>query len=51
MVDLTRAILRCSQTSHRRITAYRPQINSLTKRFNKTIADTLAMCVNIEHKT
>lgn len=49
--DLTQAILRYSQTSHRRTTAYHPQTNGLTERLNKTIADMLAMYVDVEHKT
>ncbi|KAK8779773.1 hypothetical protein V5799_018887 [Amblyomma americanum] len=49
--ELTQAILRYSQTSHRRTTAYHPQTNGLTERLNKTIADMLAMYVDAEHKT
>ena len=49
--ELTQAILRYSHTSHRRTTAYHPQTNGLTERLNKTIADMLAMYVDVEHKT
>ncbi|KAK8777518.1 hypothetical protein V5799_029140 [Amblyomma americanum] len=49
--ELTQAILRYSQTSHRRTTAYHPQTNGLTERLNKTIADMLAMYVDAEHTT
>ncbi|XP_072144216.1 uncharacterized protein conv [Dermacentor andersoni] len=49
--ELTQAILQYSQTSHRRTTAYHPQTNGLTERLNKTLADMLAMYVDVEHKT
>lgn len=44
-------ILAYSQTSHRQAIAYLPPTNDLTKRLNKTIADMLAMYVDVEHKT
>ena len=49
--ELTQAILRYSQTSHHRTAAYHPQTNGLTERLNKTIANMLAMYVDIDHKT
>ncbi|KAM7297632.1 hypothetical protein ISCGN_022783 [Ixodes scapularis] len=51
MAQLTQEILRLSDTSHRRTTAYHPQTNGLTKRLNKTIADMISMYVDVEHKT
>ncbi|GFS52850.1 retrovirus-related Pol polyprotein from transposon 412 [Trichonephila inaurata madagascariensis] len=36
---------------HRMTTAYHPQTNGLTERFNKTLADMLAMYVDVEQKT
>ncbi|GFR34075.1 transposon Ty3-I Gag-Pol polyprotein [Trichonephila clavata] len=36
---------------HRMTTAYHPQMNRLTERFNKTLADMLAMYVDVEQKT
>ncbi|GFV35706.1 retrovirus-related Pol polyprotein from transposon 412 [Trichonephila clavipes] len=35
---------------HRFTTAYHPQTNGLTERFNKTLADMLSMYVNVEQK-
>ncbi|GBN48124.1 Transposon Ty3-I Gag-Pol polyprotein, partial [Araneus ventricosus] len=35
---------------HRMTTAYHPQTNGLTERFNKTLADMLSMYVNIEQR-
>ncbi|GFY48523.1 retrovirus-related Pol polyprotein from transposon 17.6 [Trichonephila inaurata madagascariensis] len=35
---------------HRFTTAYHPQTNGLTERFNKTLADMLSMYVDAEHK-
>ncbi|KAK8787335.1 hypothetical protein V5799_022885 [Amblyomma americanum] len=49
--EVTKAILRYSQTSHRRTTAYHPQTNGLTEHPNKTFADMHAMYVDAEHKT
>ncbi|XP_075726277.1 uncharacterized protein LOC142767923 [Rhipicephalus microplus] len=49
--DLTQAILAYSKTSHCRTTTYHPQTNGFTKRLNKTIADMLAMYVDVERKT
>ena len=51
MAQLTLEILRLSHTEHRRTTAYHPQTNGLTERLNKTIADMIAMYVDVEHKT
>lgn len=49
--QLTQEILRLSCTSHRKTTAYHPQTNGLTERLNKTIADMIAMYVDVEHRT
>lgn len=49
--DLTNVILKHSQKSHRRTTAYHPQMNSLTEHLNKTLVDMLARYVNVKHKT
>lgn len=49
--ELTQQILHLSHTSHRRTTAYHPQTNGLTERLNKTLADMLAMYVDVGHKT
>ncbi|GFV10545.1 transposon Ty3-I Gag-Pol polyprotein [Trichonephila clavipes] len=35
---------------HRFTTAYHPQTNGLTERFNKTLADMLSMYVDVEQK-
>ncbi|GFS46992.1 retrovirus-related Pol polyprotein from transposon 17.6 [Trichonephila clavipes] len=35
---------------HHFTTAYHPQTNGLTERFNKTLADMLSMCVDVEQK-
>lgn len=49
--ELTQQILRLSHTVHRKTTAYHPQTNGLTERLNKTLADMLAMYVDVGHKT
>lgn len=49
--QLTQDIMRLSQTTHRKTTAYHPQTNGLTERLNKTIADMLCMYVDVQHKT
>lgn len=49
--DLTQTILRYSEKSHRRTTAYHPQTNGLTERLNKTIANMLAMYDDVEQMT
>lgn len=36
---------------HRMTTAYHPQTNGLTEKFNKTLADMLSMYVDVEQKT
>ncbi|GFS51511.1 retrovirus-related Pol polyprotein from transposon 412 [Trichonephila clavipes] len=36
---------------HRMTTAYHPQTNGLTEHFNKTLADMLAMYVDVDQKT
>uniref|UniRef100_A0A224Z1A3 Tick transposon n=1 Tax=Rhipicephalus zambeziensis TaxID=60191 RepID=A0A224Z1A3_9ACAR len=41
--DLTHAILKYSQTSHRRTTAYHPRTIGLIEHLSNTIADMLAM--------
>ncbi|GFV41463.1 transposon Ty3-I Gag-Pol polyprotein [Trichonephila clavipes] len=47
---LIKDINQLCQTSHLLITAYHPQNNGLTKRFNKTLADMLSMYVNAEQR-
>ena len=49
--ELTQQILRLSPTVHRKTTAYHPQTNGLTERLNETLADMLAMYVDVGHKT
>ncbi|XP_077523337.1 uncharacterized protein LOC144134255 [Amblyomma americanum] len=49
--ELTQAILRYRQTSHRRATTYDPHTNGLTERVIKIIADILAIYVDTERKT
>lgn len=48
---LLEEVFQLSQTHHRKTTAYHPQSNGLTERLNKTIADMLAMYVDVRHKT
>lgn len=50
MAQLTKDILRLSHTEHSRITAYHPRTNGLARILNKTIADMIAMRVDVEHK-
>src|SRR5690606_13615338 len=42
-------VFRIYQSVHRRTTAYHPQCNGLTERFNHTLADMLSMYVNTAH--
>nr|XP_037270347.1 uncharacterized protein LOC119161960 [Rhipicephalus microplus] len=49
--DLTQVTLRHSEISHRRTTAYHPQIDGANDWLNKTIAEMLAVNVDVEHKT
>src|SRR5690606_20032872 len=42
-------VFRIYQSVHRRTTAYHPQCNGLTERFNHTLADMLSMYVNSTH--
>lgn len=46
---VSEVILRCNIT-HRMTTAYHPQTNGLTERFNKTLADMLSMYVDVEQR-
>ena len=48
--NLVKDINQLCQTSHLLTTAYHPQTNGLTERFNKTLADMLSMYVDVEQK-
>jgi transposase InsO family protein len=47
---LVAEIISLCQVNHKMTTAYHPQTNGLTERFNKTLADMLSMYVDIDHK-
>lgn len=49
--QLMQIVMTLSGTSRRKTTAYHPQTSGLTERTNKTIADMLRLCVDVEHKT
>ncbi|GBO18103.1 Transposon Ty3-I Gag-Pol polyprotein, partial [Araneus ventricosus] len=48
--NLVKTINELCQTSHLLTTAYHPQTNGLTERFNKTLADMLSMYTDVEQK-
>lgn len=48
--NLVKDINQLCQTSHLLTTAYHPQTNGLTERFNKTLADMLSMYVDVEQR-
>ncbi|XP_054708946.1 protein NYNRIN-like [Uloborus diversus] len=48
--NLVKTINQLCQTSHLLTTAYHPQTNDLTERFNKTLADMLSMYVDVEQR-
>ncbi|GBN06508.1 Retrovirus-related Pol polyprotein from transposon 412 [Araneus ventricosus] len=48
--NLVKDINQLCQTSHLLPTAYQPQMNGLTERFNKTLADMLSMYVDVEQR-
>jgi transposase InsO family protein len=48
--NLVRDINQLCQTSHLLTTAYHPQTNGLTERFNKTLADMLSMYVDVDQR-
>ncbi|GBO31512.1 Transposon Ty3-I Gag-Pol polyprotein [Araneus ventricosus] len=48
--NLVKDINQLCQTSHLLTTAYHPQTNGLTERFNKTLADMLFMYVDVEQR-
>ncbi|GBN06772.1 Retrovirus-related Pol polyprotein from transposon 412 [Araneus ventricosus] len=48
--NLVKTINELCQTSHLLTTAYHPQTNGLTERFNKTLADMLSMYNDVEQK-
>lgn len=43
--------MKLTHTDHRRTTAYNLQTNGLTERLNRTLADMIAMYVDVEHLT
>lgn len=47
---LVEHVLMLSETSHRKNSAYHPQMNGLTERLNKTIEDILSMYVDVRPK-
>lgn len=47
---LVSALIELCNVDHRMTTAYHPQTNGLTERFNKTLADMLSMYVDTEQK-
>ena len=47
---LVSELVRLCNVTHRMTTAYHPQTNGLTERFNKTLADMLSMYVEVEQK-
>lgn len=47
---IVRDVNQICQTSHLLTTAYHPQTNGLTERFNKTLADMLSMYVDVEQR-
>ncbi|GBM61441.1 Transposon Ty3-G Gag-Pol polyprotein [Araneus ventricosus] len=48
--NLVKDINQLCQTSHLLTTAYHPQTNGLTERFNKTLADMLSMYADVEQR-
>ncbi|GBL79515.1 hypothetical protein AVEN_120829-1, partial [Araneus ventricosus] len=48
--NLVKTINELCQTSHLLTTAYHPQTNGLTERFNKTLADMLSMYTDVEQR-
>ncbi|UYV72148.1 K02A2.6-like, partial [Cordylochernes scorpioides] len=44
-------IIKLCDTTHRMTTAYHPQTNGLTERFNKTLGDMLSIYVDVEQKS
>ncbi|GBN06011.1 hypothetical protein AVEN_84359-1 [Araneus ventricosus] len=48
--NLVKDINQLCQTSHLLTTAYHPQTNGLTERFNKTLANMLSMYVDVEQR-
>lgn len=47
--DVIEALLKACRIVHRTTTAYHPQTNGLTERFNRTLGDMLAMYVSYDH--
>ncbi|XP_035229279.1 uncharacterized protein LOC118201302 [Stegodyphus dumicola] len=48
--NVVKEVIHVSKTPHLLTTAYHPQTNGLTERFNKTLADMLSMYVDVEQK-
>jgi len=47
---LVSELIKLCNTTHRMTTAYHPQTNGLTERFNKTLGDMLSIYVDVEQK-